>query len=405
VIPLRPVPVLLLALVLASSAGARAGEPAIGAPGPSSKAIDAGGSEPVLDPSDARVRDAIARGIAFLVGFQNEDGSWGSPAPTLTVDIYAPGIGSQRAYQVATSALALCGLLEADDGTEKVAKAVRKGTEWLLRHHDVRRDTPDVIYATWAHAYSLEAFARLLDRERDPARRARLVREARVAVDGLVRYEYVDGGWGYYDFAIGTKSPAHGYSTSFTTATALVGLANIAAQGVPVPERIVQRAIALIRRCRLPGGAYAYSLRLDFRQPWGVNKPEGSLARTPACIASLLAWDESEPEKRIVASLDALEREGGFLRIARKYPVPHETWFQNSGYFCLYGYYYASLLLDRVPEAKREFHRHRIAAHLLPLQEEDGSWWDYQLYRYHKAYGTGFVLMTLVNCLDAAEGP
>ena len=37
----------------------------------------------------------------------------------------------------------------------------------------------------------------------------------------------------------------------------------------------------------------------------------------------------------------------------------------------------------------------------MPLQEEDGSWWDYQLFGYHKAYGSGYVLMTLGNCRRA----
>ena len=43
-------------------------------------------------------------------------------------------------------------------------------------------------------------------------------------------------------------------------------------------------------------------------------------------------------------------------------------------------------------------HKRGIAARLLPLQEKDGSWWDYQLMNFHKAYGTGYVLTTLARC-------
>jgi len=32
------------------------------------------------------------------------------------------------------------------------------------------------------------------------------------------------------------------------------------------------------------------------------------------------------------------------------------------------------------------------------LQEQDGSWWDYPLYSYHKPYGTAFALMALTRC-------
>jgi glutamate racemase len=38
----------------------------------------------------------------------------------------------------------------------------------------------------------------------------------------------------------------------------------------------------------------------------------------------------------------------------------------------------------------------------VPLAEEDGSFWDYQLYSYHKAYGTGYVLMALPAALAVA---
>lgn len=348
------------------------------------------------------IAEAIARGVDFLVARQNADGSWGSPAPNLFLDIYSPAPGSQQAYEVASSALALSALLEVGGERDGVTEAVRRGADWLLAHHAVRRVNPRVLYNNWAHAYALEAFARLLAREEDGARR-RLYRKAgREAVALLRRFQFVDGGWGYYDFDLRSKTPGHGHATSFTTATVLVALRMAKEQGVAVPARMVDRAVRMVRLCRRPGGAYAYSFDFAYRVPWGVNKPEGSLARTPACQASLLAWNDSVPTVRIVRALDRLEEKGHFLRIARKYPVPHETWFQNSGYFCFYGYYYARLLADQLPDAKREFHRRRFAAHLVPLQEENGSWWDYQLFGYHEFYGTGFVLMTLGRCLPPA---
>ena len=49
--------------------------------------------------------------------------------------------------------------------------------------------------------------------------------------------------------------------------------------------------------------------------------------------------------------------------------------------------------------------RTRLAAALLPLQEVDGSFWDYQLFGYHKAYGTGYVLSTLGRCRPGAPVP
>jgi hypothetical protein len=342
------------------------------------------------------VEGAIRRGVDYLVGAQNRDGSWGTPASNLW-DIYAPIPGSYFAFQVASSALAVSGLLDSGADDPKVAEAVRRGTDYLLAKHGVLRVSSDTLYNTWAHAYALGAFARLLAREEDEARRTALVAASERAVDLLRRFEFVDGGWGYYDFDVGAARPGPG-ATSFTTATVLVALEAARAQGVRVPERLRKRAVHTLRTCEKPDGAFVYSVDLRFYPQMGVNKIKGSLARTPACLAALRATGEEVPESRVRKALDELETFGHFLRIARKYPIPHETWYQNSGYFCFYGYHYASSLFDALPEADRPKERARIAAKLVPLQEKDGSFWDYQLYGYHRAYGTGYVLITLSRC-------
>jgi hypothetical protein len=36
----------------------------------------------------------------------------------------------------------------------------------------------------------------------------------------------------------------------------------------------------------------------------------------------------------------------------------------------------------------------------MPLQEKDGSWWDYPLYDYHQAWGTGMAVSALVHCRE-----
>jgi hypothetical protein len=35
---------------------------------------------------------------------------------------------------------------------------------------------------------------------------------------------------------------------------------------------------------------------------------------------------------------------------------------------------------------------------IISKQEKNGSWWDYPLYNYHYAYGTGYALATLSRC-------
>jgi len=40
---------------------------------------------------------------------------------------------------------------------------------------------------------------------------------------------------------------------------------------------------------------------------------------------------------------------------------------------------------------------------LVKLQEKDGSWWVYQLFNFHKAYGTGYILLALGRCRTLAR--
>ena len=188
-------------------------------------------------PTANNVETAIDRGVRFLVTSQKKDGSWGTPAPTFVCDVWSPVPSCFATYEVAVSAMAVSALLEVGGDEPDVLEAINKGAEYLLAQHPVRRVEPAHLYNIWTHAYTLEAFARLLASEKDEERRAVYHGAAEVEIDRLVRYEYVDGGWGYYDFRDQTARPGRG-STSFMTATALVALRMAADQGVEVPRRL-----------------------------------------------------------------------------------------------------------------------------------------------------------------------
>ena len=312
---------------------------------------------------DAALEGAIARGVAYLVRAQNRDGSLGSPASNLW-DIYAPVPGSFYAFQVAATSLALSGLLEVGDDSPAVRAAIRRATDFVLANHrTARRVSPDTLYNVWAQAYALEALARCLARETDAPRRRRLLEVSDEAVDLLVRFEFVDGGWGYYNFDLVTQRPEHG-ATSFTTAAVLTAMRMAADQGVRIPARIVTRALALLETCRKPDWSFAYAWDHRFSPSHPINKWNGSLARTPSCQVAMSQWGHPVPAGKIVEALERLKAQGRFLQIARKYPYPHETWFYNSGYFCFFGYYYASLLLDGLAAPDAALHRASIATYL-----------------------------------------
>jgi len=343
------------------------------------------------------IDEAIERGVAYLLKNHKKEGYWGTPRRNMGIDIFAPLPGSQRSFQVAATALALSGLVEIESDDPKVKAAIEKATAWLVERYAVRRIRANTLYNTWAHMYALEAFARLLAREKDAEKRKVLMDAAQGCVKLLQRFEFVEGGWGYYNFTVKSKDPGQG-ATSFSTATGLVALGLAKAQGVKVPKSLVRDAVSVLRKCGRPDGAYSYSYRTSWWPTGGINKPKGSLARTPACLKALALWNQEVDPARYVQALERLETYGHFLRIARKYPRPHESWYQNSGYFCYYGYYYAALLTDDVSAKKATVFRKQLAGHMMNMQEKDGSWWDYQLYGYHKAYGTGYALLTLAQC-------
>ena len=96
--------------------------------------------------------------------------------------------------------------------------------------------------------------------------------------------------------------------------------------------------------------------------------------------------------------LDRLIKRNGWLDMGRKRPIPHESWFAVAGYFFYYGHLYASFCIESLPERERQKFQQELSDILLPLQEKDGSWWDYPLYDYHQQYGTAMALMSLKRC-------
>lgn len=358
-------------------------------------------AEPVEPVEPAELEAAIARGTAFLRGCQRDDGSWGSADNTKGgVDIYAPAPGAHRAFRAATTALAVAALVEAGDRSDEVEAAVDRGQAWLLEHlPGLRRATPDTLYNIWGHAYGIEALALLHRRaEGDEPLRQRLVACIAGQVELLERYESVDGGWGYYDFRVGSRKPAASPNT-FTTATVLLALADARDLGVEVPPRLFERGLASIRRQTKPDRSYTYGEYLKYRPEHPVNLPGGSVGRSQACHAALRRLGDPDlTDAAIRTWLERLVARNGWLDLGRKKPIPHESWFAVAGYFFFYGHYYAAVCLESLPPAERQVLQDQIARILLVIQEPSGCWWDYPFYDYHTQYGTAFAVRTLVRC-------
>ncbi len=344
---------------------------------------------------------SIQRGLDFLVGYQNPDGSWGNPTRTKGLNIYAPVPGAHHAFRTATTAMCIMALIESGSETPETKKSLDRAEQWLLTYLPrLRRATPTAIYNIWGHAYSIQALVRMHRRHDDEAMRERLVELIESQFDLLDRYESVDGGWGYYDFRLGTKKPASS-SISFVNATVLVAFHDAKTIGVEPPKKNVDKAIAALIRQRKPDFSYLYGEYLKDRPMRGINRPGGSLGRSQACNIALRVWgDEKITDKVLDTWLHRLFARNGWLSIGRKRPIPHEAWFQVAGYFYYYGHYYAALCIEDLPVEQRGLFQTHMAQTIIPKQEKDGSWWDYPLYDYHQPYGTAFALLTLVRCVE-----
>jgi hypothetical protein len=363
---------------------------------------------PITPPQPEEITAAIRRGIQFLLDDQRPDGSWGSPENTKGLNIYAPPPGAHDAFRTGVTGLAIMALVEAeqqatDEQRPRVESAIDRGEHWLgERLPRLRRATPDALYNTWGHAYAIQALVRLYQRAAgDADRQARLKALCASQADMLSRYSFLAGGWGYYDMVAGTQIPGDA-SNSFTTATCLIALGEAKSIGVDFPERLIKKAIASIHRQQYPDFTYAYGEYLELAPMHLVNRAGGSLGRSQVCnLALRLYGDDRVTDEVIETWLDRLIARNGWLSIGRKRPIPHESHFYVAGYFYYYGHWYASQCIELLPPAARPHFQDHLAHVLLPLQERDGSWWDYPFYNYHQQYGTAMAVMSLVRCQKA----
>jgi hypothetical protein len=362
--------------------------------------------EPV---ADAEIVGAIQRGVDFLLKDQRVDGSWGSPERTKGLNIIA-GIGSHHAFRVAVTSLCVSALIEVSGPGSKlsdpaaVRRAIERGEDFLLRELPlVRRHDPMLIYNVWAHAYGIQALARMHGRlPEDKPRQARIEELIRGQYDRLARYESAEGGWGYYDFGAGTQRP-NSDSGSFVSAAVLVAFHEAKQIGVSPPEKLVKRGVENIVAQRKPDFSYLYGLYLRYEPMMGIQRPGGSLGRSQACNVATRLWGDRKVTDDVLTEwLDRLITRNGWLDMGRKRPIPHESHFMVAGYFYYFGHYYATLCVDQLPLARQPFYQDHLARILLGHQERDGSWFDFPFYNYHQQYGTAFALMSLRHSRRAA---
>jgi hypothetical protein len=391
-----------MTLALCAAVGAASGQTtASGAPATQPATQPAGPKPlPITPPAPGEIERSLARGVAFLLGSQNADGSWGSAGKTKDLNIYAPVPGAHHAFRLGVTALCVKALIEAGGDGSDVAKAIDRGEVYLLEElPKLRRSEPAALYNNWAHAYGIRALVRMYARRpADEPRKARILELIAGQIDRLKRYESLNGGYGYLDFALQSQHST-AISTSFMTSTVLIALYEARGLGVHVPKELSDHSIAAVLRQQNPNFTYHYSESFQFYAGRPINLPAGSLGRSQVCNLALRLWGDTRITDDVLKEwLDRLLARNGWLSRARKFPVPHESWFQIAGYFFYYGHFYASGCIDQLPPADRPHFQDHLGRILLDLQEKDGSWWDYPMYNYGQFWGTPYAMMALKRC-------
>ena len=362
--------------------------------------------KPITPPSQKTIKAAIDRGLAFLVKTQNSNGSWGT-SRDMGRGVICPVPAGHTAYNVATTALCVMALTEARAGQPGVDKALRRGEDWLLANvPKVRISSLDVMYNNWAHAYGIQALVRMHKTARDDPRRRALIRKLiKAQLARLKRYQHLDGGWGYYAFGGDLPVRSGASSTTFTTATVLIAMAEARQMGIPPAKIVIKRAVPALRKQRRPDFAYPYNHHLTrMSDLYPLTQRPGSLARSQTCNAAMRMWgDKATTDAVIKTWLNRLVAGNDWLSTARKQNMPHQGYLYIAAYFYYYGHYYAGLCIDLLPPDERPWFQGHLANILLPKQEKDGSWWDFPLYNYHQQYGTAFAIMSLQRCLQPLD--
>ncbi len=215
-------------------------------------------------------RNAIEKGLAYLVKTQQPDGFW---------------TATNGQYPVAMTALSGMGLLMEGstirDGP--YAATIRKAADWLIAQSQPNgrlsnpKEQAEVQRYMFGHGYAMLFLATLYGQEEDAGRRLKMKHVLEKAVAFSAQARTPRGGWGYVAAAEGNN-----FDEAATTITQLQGLRAARNAGIAVPRDLLDAEY--LRRFTGPGGGVLYSVDL------------GVPSERPALTAAALAACEYDSE-------------------------------------------------------------------------------------------------------------
>ncbi|MFI4861689.1 MAG: prenyltransferase/squalene oxidase repeat-containing protein [Phycisphaerales bacterium JB063] len=340
-------------------------------------------------------KQAHRGGVDWLVHNQNADGSWGSFESSRRDEVLLGSQASHDGFGLACAALGTMALIEPSRTDPGAWDAMNKGLDLLLTAEPVGRATGSIFYDTWAHTYMVQALALLYQDDRLAERRSDMAPVLEREIQILLDRQAAEGGWSYYDFGHSQIRPTGAQSTSFNTAAVLVAFYDAEQAGFDVDDDAIHDALNALIDLRFPQGAYAYGLAHRLYPHGAPNKIQGSIGRNQVCNLALYLWGRDLNLDDLNKGVEDLRTWHHYILIGKGRPMPHEGWYATAGYYFMFGHYYAGRVINELPEPQRTDHARWLATTITDLAEDDGSWFDFPLYGYYKAYGTAFGVMTL----------
>ncbi|MEY4787129.1 MAG: hypothetical protein RL692_1023 [Planctomycetota bacterium] len=341
--------------------------------------------------------DSFEKGIGWAITNQRANGNWGSLESIRRREIFLDTLASHLAFQTATTAIVTWSLIEPARTKPECRAALERGLTELSSRKPPGRASGKTFYSVWAHNYLIYLSAAV---QADPTLTAfhatwKTIGETEIA---LVRREQgADGGWGYYDFNFTGENPSGNESTSFNTAAMILALRSAQEQGAVIPPGTIEDATRAISRMQLPSGAFAYGTYAELNPRADYNKISGSSGRLQSCNVALNAVGAGKvTAETLMRGVQHLRDTHQYIEIGRGRVMPHESFYRNSGYYYYFDHYYAACALAAVPPSAERAELVRwLTEVMVHDQNPDGSWFDYPLYGYGKAYATGLGLLTL----------
>lgn len=371
----------------------KAPEPPAQAPASPGATSPAATAAPVLQPpTDEQRHAAISQGLAFLVECQSGDGQREWPYE----GVYRVGGEIPFGYRIGGTGIVAEALVRAPDYAKRpdAQAAVRRATEFICKGIESPLMNPaynggyDV--RGWGYCYGARFLLALRSCKAVPEGLAADVDRALAwYLDAMQRTEIPSvGGWNYARKP-GIETPCA--AAPFMTGPCLQTLFEAKAQGLPVDDAVVARALDALERCRTPSGNFAYSAEKQTKEP--DRSMPGAIGRMVCGEAVLLRAGRSD-QARVRRAVDAFLEHWPELEKRRQKSGTHLPPYGVAPYYFVYGFGHAAEAIELLPEADRPALRARLAAILFSVRDADGTWND-RVFPRSRAFGTAMVLLAL----------